>query len=124
MNDRQHPTASGARNDHAAILWLRQQLPAPVTVREFLILFGVTIFLLLYGLVPVFGGDQLGLVGADEPRYAQIAREMLTAHSEDCHEVHARITPHSLRPTDIHASYVCLMGGTVTPILYGKPWLE
>jgi 4-amino-4-deoxy-L-arabinose transferase-like glycosyltransferase len=85
---------------------------------------GVSAYFLLYGLAPYFGGDQLGLVGADEPRYAQIAREMLAAHSEDCHEVHARITPHSLRPTDIHASYVCLMGGTVTPILYGKPWLE
>jgi 4-amino-4-deoxy-L-arabinose transferase-like glycosyltransferase len=85
---------------------------------------GVSAYFLLYGLVPFIGGDQLGLVGADEPRYAQIAREMLAAHSADCHEVHARITPHSLRPTDIHASYVCLMGGTVTPILYGKPWLE
>ena len=85
---------------------------------------GVSAYFLLYGLAPYFGGDQLGLVGADEPRYAQIAREMLAAHSADCHEVHARITPHSLRPTDIHASYVCLMGGTVTPILYGKPWLE
>ena len=36
-----------------------------------------TTFLLFYGLVPVLGGDQVGLVGADEPRYAQIAREML-----------------------------------------------
>jgi hypothetical protein len=58
-------------------------------VREFVVLFAVTGFLLLYGLVPIFGGDQLGLVGADEPRYAQIAREMLTAHSEACHAVNA-----------------------------------
>lgn len=79
---------------------------------------------MLFGLVPYFGGDRLGLVGADEPRYAQIAREMLAAHSEDCHEVHAQVTPHSLRPRDLHASYECLVGGTVTPILYGKPWLE
>ena len=49
---------------------------------------------------------------------------MLAAHSSDCHEVHAKVTPHSLRPTDIHASYECLVGGTVTPILYGQPWLE
>ena len=30
-----------------------------------------------YGLTPMLGGDGLGLVGADEPRYAQIAHEML-----------------------------------------------
>jgi 4-amino-4-deoxy-L-arabinose transferase-like glycosyltransferase len=94
------------------------------SVTEFAILLAFSGYFLLYGLMPWFGGSQLGLVGADEPRYAQIAREMLAAHSEDCHEVHARIAPHSLRPTDLQASYECLMGGTVTPILYGKPWLE
>ena len=94
------------------------------TVWELLVLFAVGGYFLFFGLVPYFGGAKLGLVGADEPRYAQIAREMLAAHSEDCHEVHAKVTPHSLRPTDIHASYECLVGGTVTPILYGKPWLE
>jgi len=45
-------------------------------------------FLLFYGLA------SFGLVGADEPRYAQIAREMLARHD------------------------------WVTPVLYGKPWLE
>ena len=94
------------------------------SITEFAILLLFSGYFLLYGLMPYFGGSQLGLVGADEPRYAQIAREMLAAHSTDCHEVHAKITPHSLRPTDIHASYECLVGGTVTPILYGKPWLE
>ncbi len=94
------------------------------TVLEFASLLIIAGYFLVYGLTPYTGGDQLGLVGADEPRYAQIAREMLAAHSNDCHEVHARITPHSLRPDDLHASYECLMGGTVTPILYGKPWLE
>jgi len=91
---------------------------------EIVVLLLVSSFFLLWGLTPFTGGDKLGLVGADEPRYAQIAREMLAAHSEDCHEVHARVTPHSLRPKDVDASYHCLMGGTVTPILYGKPWLE
>ena len=91
---------------------------------EFVVLVFVGGYFLFFGLVPYFGGDQIGLVGADEPRFAQIAREMLAAHSSDCHEVHARITPHSLRPKDLHASYVCLVGGTVTPILYGRPWLE
>ena len=91
---------------------------------EFLVLLAVAGYFLFFGLVPWFGGAQLGLVGADEPRYAQIAREMLAAHSADCHEVHAKVMPHSLRPKDIHSSYVCLVGGTVTPILYGQPWLE
>ncbi len=124
MTDSQPPTASGVRNEHPAVLWLRQQLPTSVTVREFLILLAVTTFLLLYGLVPVFGGDQLGLVGADEPRYAQIAREMLTAHSDACHSVNAKMVPRSLRPQDLRNSFHCIAGGTVTPILYGKPWLE
>jgi 4-amino-4-deoxy-L-arabinose transferase-like glycosyltransferase len=91
---------------------------------EFVILSAVTLFILLYGLIPLFGGDQLGLVGADEPRYAQIAREMLEAHSDVCHEVHAKVFPRSLRPHDLEASFRCLEGGSVTPILYGRPWLE
>ena len=70
------------------------------------------------------GGDQMGLVGADEPRYAQIAREMLEAHSETCHELHAKMVPRSLRLIDIKNSLRCVDGGTVTPILYGHPWLE
>ena len=42
-----------------------------------------------------FAGIQLlGLVGADEPRYAQVAREMLAHHD------------------------------WVTPVLWGQPWLE
>src|SRR5882757_6989014 len=124
MNDSQQPTASGEGIEHAAILWLRQRLPNLATVREFIVLFAVTGFLLLYGLVPVFGGDQLGLVGADEPRYAQIAREMLTAHSEACHDVNAKMVPRSLRVEDVRNSFHCIAAGTVTPILYGKPWLE
>jgi 4-amino-4-deoxy-L-arabinose transferase-like glycosyltransferase len=94
------------------------------TVWNFCILVIVSGYFVFFGLVPYFGGPQVGLVGADEPRYAQIAREMLAAHSADCHEVHAKITPYSLRPSDIHKSYECLVGGTVTPILYGRPWLE
>lgn len=105
---------------------LRDRLPPDLkqSAWEFVILVFVAGYFLFYGLTPYFGGDQVGLVGADEPRYAQIAREMLAAHSQDCHEVHARIAPHSLRAKDLHASYECLIGGTVTPILYGHPWLE
>ncbi len=64
------------------------------TTLEALTLFCLTAFFLFYGLVPIFGGAALGLVGADEPRYAQVAREMLARNDY------------------------------VTPILYGKPWLE
>ncbi len=42
----------------------------------------------------ILGLQIVGLVGADEPRYAQVAREMLTRHD------------------------------WVTPVLYGHPWLE
>jgi 4-amino-4-deoxy-L-arabinose transferase-like glycosyltransferase len=41
-----------------------------------------------------FGAAAIGLAGADEPRYAQIAREMLARHD------------------------------WVTPVLYGQPWFE
>ena len=64
------------------------------TLLEVLTLVALTAVVLCYGLVPVFGGAGLGLVGADEPRYAQVAREMLARHDY------------------------------VTPVLYGKPWLE
>jgi 4-amino-4-deoxy-L-arabinose transferase-like glycosyltransferase len=125
MNDIQPSADPGAGNDHA-LSWLRSRLrlPAPVAAREFLILLLVSGFLLLYGLIPIFGGDQLGLVGADEPRYAQVAREMLAAHSQACHEVNAKMVPRSLSPTDLRNSLHCIAGGTVTPLLYGKPWLE
>ena len=109
-----------------ARVWLQQRLHTQLgcTISEFAVLLVFSCYFLFYGLLPMFGGDQLGLVGADEPRYAQIAREMLAAHNAECREAHASILPHSLRAADLRASYGCLTGGTVTPILYGKPWLE
>ena len=124
MSESSQSAAASAWKNRVSVALRRfvgETLAAP---REFLVLFAVSGFLLLYGLVPIFGGDQLGLVGADEPRYAQIAREMLTAHSAACHEVSAKVIPHSLRLVDLRNSYHCLVGGTVTPILYGQPWLE
>ena len=103
-------------------VFLRTQLGR--VVWEFAVMLGVLAYFLLFGLTPVTGGDRLGLVGADEPRYAQIAREMLAQHSTVCHQVHAKVWPHSMKPADLHASYECFVGGTITPILYGKPWLE
>lgn len=57
-------------------------------IREWLLLAGFCVFLFFYGI------GQFGLVGADEPRYAQVAREMLA------------------RPD------------WITPTLGGQPWLE
>jgi 4-amino-4-deoxy-L-arabinose transferase-like glycosyltransferase len=53
-----------------------------------LLLAGFCAFLFLYGL------GQFGLIGADEPRYAQVAHEMLERHD------------------------------WITPVLGGQPWLE
>jgi 4-amino-4-deoxy-L-arabinose transferase-like glycosyltransferase len=53
-----------------------------------LLLAGFCAFLFFYGLA------QFGLIGADEPRYAQVAREMLERHK------------------------------WITPVLGGQPWLE
>ena len=100
------------------------ETPTASVVRELALLLSVTAFVLFYGLVPIFGGDQLGLVGADEPRYAQIAREMLAQHNGICDQLHATIVPRGLRERDLANSYACLTGGTVTPILNGRPWLE
>jgi 4-amino-4-deoxy-L-arabinose transferase-like glycosyltransferase len=55
---------------------------------DFLLLAGFCAFLFFYGLA------QFGLIGADEPRYAQVAREMLERHD------------------------------WVTPTLGSQPWLE
>jgi 4-amino-4-deoxy-L-arabinose transferase-like glycosyltransferase len=95
-----------------------------VTFAEFAVLLVFAGYFLFFGLTPFTGGARLGLVGADEPRYAQIAREMLSAHNNECQAVHANVFPHSLEPAALKASYSCLMAGTITPILYGKPWLE
>jgi 4-amino-4-deoxy-L-arabinose transferase-like glycosyltransferase len=58
------------------------------TRTDSLLLAGFCAFLFFYGLA------QFGLIGADEPRYAQVAREMLERHE------------------------------WITPVLGGQPWLE
>ena len=72
--NREPRTASGTRELRAGLEWLT--------------LGGFCAFLFYFGL------GAFGLVGADEPRYAQVAREMLERHD------------------------------WVTPFLYGHPWLE
>ncbi len=73
--------------------------------REAAVFLVFSIFFLLYGLTPILGGDGLGLVGADEPRYAQIAHEMLVRFD----------SAHTLKDR---------LSACVTPYLYGRPWLE
>jgi len=75
------------------------------TTREAVVFLAFTVFFLLYGVVPIFGGDGMGLVGADEPRYAQIAHEMLQRF-DSAHTVKGKLS------------------SCVTPYLYGRPWLE
>ncbi|MGZ4825362.1 MAG: ArnT family glycosyltransferase, partial [Terriglobales bacterium] len=58
------------------------------TRTDALLIAGFCAFLFFYGL------GQFGLIGADEPRYAQVAREMLERHD------------------------------WITPVLSGNPWLE
>ncbi len=83
----------------------RSRLPNGATVSEAAVFLAFSIFFLLYGVTPLLGGDGLGLVGADEPRYAQIAHEMLDRF-DSAHTLKARL------------------GACVTPYLYGRPWLE
>jgi 4-amino-4-deoxy-L-arabinose transferase-like glycosyltransferase len=81
------------------------RLPRWATVCEASVFLGFTLFFLLYGQIPLLGGDGLGLVGADEPRYAQIAHEMLDRF-DSAQTLKARLS------------------ACVTPYLYGHPWLE
>jgi len=83
----------------------RGRLPGWATVCEGAAFLAFVLFFLLYGQTPLVGGDGLGLVGADEPRYAQIAHEMLDRFD----------AAHTLKSK---------LSACVTPYLYGKPWLE
>ncbi len=83
----------------------RRRLPTWATVSEASVFVVFAVFFILYGNAPIFGGDGLGLVGADEPRYAQIAHEML-ARFDSAHTLKGRLS------------------ACVTPYLYGHPWLE
>jgi len=83
----------------------RIQRPRWATVCEASVFLVFTLFFLFYGQTPITGGDGLGLVGADEPRYAQIAHEMLDRF-DSAHTLKGRLS------------------ACVTPYLYGHPWLE
>lgn len=83
----------------------RKRLPNWATIAEAAVFLVFSLFFLSYGATPYFGGDGLGLVGADEPRYAQIAHEMLQRFD----------SAHTLKQR---------LAACVTPYLYGRPWLE
>ena len=83
----------------------RRRLPAWATVREAAVFLFFAFFFIIYGQTPLTGGAGLGLVGADEPRYAQIAHEMLDRFD----------AAHTLKDR---------LSACVTPFLYGHPWLE
>jgi 4-amino-4-deoxy-L-arabinose transferase-like glycosyltransferase len=83
----------------------RRRLPDWPTFCEAAVFVVFAVFFIFYGVTPLLGGDGLGLVGADEPRYAQIAHEML-ARFDSAHTVKERLT------------------ACVTPYLHGRPWLE
>ena len=108
--------------------WLRSEQAC--SAWEMVVLCVLTSLLLFYGLVPahlgrfVISRPDLGLVGADEPRYAQIAAEMLQQHSDVCHTLHATVIPRAFSVATLRASFQCAEAGTITPILYGHPWLE
>lgn len=99
MDSRLEPAASNGLQSRG------RQFLAWATTREAVVFLAFTIFFLFYGVVPIFGGSGLGLVGADEPRYAQIAHEMLQRF-DSAHTIKGKLS------------------ACVTPYLYGRPWLE
>ncbi|MGO9776280.1 MAG: ArnT family glycosyltransferase [Terracidiphilus sp.] len=117
----------------------RRRLPRWATVREAAVFLGFTIFFLIYGQTPLTGGAGLGLVGADEPRYAQIAHEMLDRFNSapalngklgDCVAWKGKLS--DVVTWSGCQRYFGSMGpalkgklsACVTPYLYGQPWLE
>ena len=82
-----------------------RRLPSRATIWEASVFLIFAVFFILYGQIPLLGGAGLGLVGADEPRYAQIAHEMLVRF-DSAHTLKGRLI------------------ACVTPYLYGHPWLE
>ena len=83
----------------------RWQIPSWATFCEASVFVVFAVFFIIYGVTPLLGGDGMGLVGADEPRYAQIAHEMLVRF-DSAHTLKERLS------------------ACVTPYLYGHPWLE
>jgi len=116
----------------------RKRLPCWATFCEAAVFLGFTLFFLLYGQTPLVGGDGIGLVGADEPRYAQIAHEMLDRFDavptldklSDCVSWKGKLS-NFVTWSGCHRYLDSLgpalktkLSACVTPYLYGHPWLE
>jgi 4-amino-4-deoxy-L-arabinose transferase-like glycosyltransferase len=107
----------------------RLRLPRWAVAREAVVFLAFTLFFLLYGQTPLVGGDGLGLVGADEPRYAQIAHEMLDRFDSTDPlrpQLFACLLPHHgvCSFNGILTTLKQKLSACVTPYLYGHPWLE
>ena len=116
----------------------RKRFPSWATVCEAAVFLVFTLFFLLYGQVPLVGGDGLGLVGADEPRYAQIAHEMLDRFDSAptfgklsiCVTWKGKLSDFVTwsgcqRYLDnLGPALKSKLSACVTPYLYGHPWLE
>jgi len=117
---------------------LRLRLPSWAVAAEVAVFLLFTIFFLFYGQTPWTGGAGLGLVGADEPRYAQIAHEMLDRFDaapplgklSDCVSWKGSLS-NLVTWSGCQRSFSSLgpalkqeLSACVTPYLYGQPWLE
>jgi 4-amino-4-deoxy-L-arabinose transferase-like glycosyltransferase len=102
LPEMENPVESSGPDRPALRRW---SMPRWSTLCEASVFLAFTIFFLVYGVTPLLGGDGLGLVGADEPRYAQISHEMLVRF-DAADTLKGRLT------------------ACVTPYLYGRPWLE
>ncbi len=102
LPEMENPVESSGPDRPALRRW---SMPRWSTLCEASVFLAFTIFFLVYGVTPLLGGDGLGLVGADEPRYAQIAHEMLVRF-------------------DAADTLKGRLSACVTPYLYGRPWLE
>jgi hypothetical protein len=116
----------------------RRRLPSGAAAAEAAVFLAFTVFFLFYGQTPWTGGAGLGLVGADEPRYAQIAHEMLDRFDatpslgklSDCVSWKGKLS--NVVTWGGCQSYLGNIGPSlkqelaacVTPYLYGQPWLE
>src|ERR1700719_1684036 len=101
------------------------QHPSGTGLLEAAVLILLTAFLLGFSFFPALGGGPQGgvirLGGAGEPRYAQVAREMLALIDTDCSPIKNENAAWIVRRVKLTA---CEATHSVTPLLYGKPWLE
>src|SRR6202453_1697749 len=107
----------------------RWRMPSWAIISEASVFVAFSVFFLLYGVTPYLGGDGLGLVGADEPRYAQIAHEMLDRFDSVPTlqgKLRDGVTLNGCQTylDSLGTGLKSKLSTCVTPYLYGHPWLE